>query len=53
MVNLNVNVKVISEHFSVEELLDLIEWKVRSIQSEMPGQIYVEVVGHSVESNDR
>ena len=53
MVNLNVKINVISEEFSVDDLLDLIKWKLEEFQAEFDGKIWLSLAGYEVDVVDQ
>jgi len=49
--NVNVKICISTEDFSLEEILELIEWKLDALQKEMPGKVNFSMAGYEINAN--
>tara|TARA_R110002020_G_scaffold184548_2_gene381641 strand:+ start:5966 stop:6121 length:156 start_codon:yes stop_codon:yes gene_type:complete len=49
--NVKVKINISTEDFSLDEILELIEWKLDALQKEMPGKVNFSMAGYEINTN--
>tara|TARA_Y100000296_G_C5038084_1_gene188368 strand:+ start:45 stop:197 length:153 start_codon:yes stop_codon:yes gene_type:complete len=49
--NIEIKIRIASEGMSIDELLELIEWKLKSLKDQMPGNFNLEMAGYEILPN--
>tara|TARA_R110000751_G_scaffold4372_4_gene21402 strand:+ start:530 stop:685 length:156 start_codon:yes stop_codon:yes gene_type:complete len=46
-----IKICITTKDFSIDELLELVEWKIDSLQKEMPGKVNITMAGYEIQNN--
>jgi len=49
--NVIIKINVNTEDFSIDELLELIEWKLQALEKQMPGKLELKMAGYEIGVN--